>query len=291
MRKDSISSLFEWALKSLRWIWALILAWRFRRVFGKDAGKKYHIIYFIKYVPDKQTEFVSPEPKSKRRLYANAINLTCITPCAETRAMGYLVYSFEKNVKLLPTMTSDVDTDERVDISFVSLGGIGNLKTCDLLEVESPFLGFDFKGNSILWEDSELVTAHDNVDCGLIVKIHPPKKPERTWICCAGVGEWGTSGAAWFLATRWKDICKWRDIHKWVFNKPFAVITKTKVGRDESTITIHTFRNSDEVEQIARKLKTTTTTTTVTTAVTTETDTKQSTCTAAPPMPPPETEQ
>jgi hypothetical protein len=280
---EYISSLFEWVPRFLRWI----LAWRFRRVFGKDAGKKYHIIYFIKYVPDKQTEFVSPKPKSKRRLYANAINLTCITPCAETRAMGYLVYSFEKNVKLPPTMASDIDADERVDISFVSLGGIGNLKTCDLLEVESPFLGFDFKGNSILWEDSELVTAHDNVDCGLIVKIHPPKKPERTWICCAGVGEWGTSGAAWFLATRWKDICKWRDIQKRVFNKPFAVITETRVGRDESTIPIHTFRNSDEVEKVARESKKTITTTTITS----KTDTEQTTCTAAPPMPPPESMQ
>jgi len=213
----------------------------------------------------------------ERRCYANATNLTCITPCADTRAMGYLIYSFGENVKLPPTMKSDVDTDIDMNISFISIGGTGNLKTCDLLEDESHFHEFEFKGESILWRGAKLVNAHDDVDYRLIIKIHPQSNPERTWICCAGVGEWGTSGAAWFLARRWKDICKWKDIHKWVNNKPFAVITKTKVGRDESTIPIHTFRNSEEVEKIAKESETTTTTTTITT----KTDTKQTTVTAS----------
>jgi hypothetical protein len=119
--------------------------WSFMRIFGKDAGKEYHIIYFIKEVQDRKTVFVSPKPKRERACYANAINLKYITPCSITRAMGYLVYSFGENVKLPPTMKSDVDTDKDTDKSFVSLGGIGNLKTCDLLEVESHFHGFEFK--------------------------------------------------------------------------------------------------------------------------------------------------
>jgi hypothetical protein len=273
MWKDSIPTLFEWAPR----LWRRILAWRFMQVFGSDAGKEYHIIYFVKDVRDREQLFVSPKPKVERSCYANATNLTCITPCADTRAMGYLVYSFGENVKLPPTMNSDVDTDEKMDISFVSIGGTGNLKTCDLLEGKSPFCGFDFKGDSILWRGSELVSAHDDVDYGLIIKIHPQSIPERTWLCCAGVGEWGTSGAAWFLARRWKDIYKWKDIHKWVKNKPFAVITETKVGVDESTIPIHTFRNSEEVEKIAKESETTITTK----MVTSKTDIKQTTCTAS----------
>ncbi|HUT29147.1 MAG TPA: hypothetical protein VMX13_05080 [Sedimentisphaerales bacterium] len=253
-------------------LWRWILAWRFRRVFGRDVGKEYHIIYFIKDVQDREIVFGSPKSKRERRRYANATNLTCITPCADTRAMGHLVYSFGENVKLPPTMDSDVDADERMDISFVSIGGTGNLKTCDLLEDASDFRGFEFKGESILWRTSILVTAHDDVDYALIIKIHPESNPERTWICCAGVGEWGTSGAAWFLARKWKEI------HKWAGNKPFAIITKTQFNSDESTVMIHRFRNSEDVDKVARESTITTTTTTTTT----RTDTKQTTVTAAP---------
>jgi len=30
------------------------------------------------------------------------------------------------------------------------------------------------------------------------------------WIAVAGLGEWGTSGAAWFLSKNWKKIKKWQ---------------------------------------------------------------------------------
>jgi hypothetical protein len=40
------------------------------------------------------------------------------------------------------------------------------------------------------------------------LKIHPKQFPGRVWIACAGKGEWGTSGSAWFLANRWKEIVK-----------------------------------------------------------------------------------
>jgi hypothetical protein len=125
-----------------------------------------------------------------------------------------------------------------------------------------------------LWRGTKLVTAKPGVvDYALIVKIHPPKKPERTWLCCAGVGEWGTSGAAWYLAGKWKEI------HKWAKSKPFAIITETKSNSDDSTIPIHKFRNAQEVEKVARVSKKTITITTTT--VISKTDTKQTTCTAA----------
>ena len=50
----------------------------------------------------------------------------------------------------------------------------------------------------------------------------------RTWIAVAGLGEWGTSGAAWFLARNWKEVEK---IYK---QKPFGLIIKVRAGKDES---------------------------------------------------------
>ena len=237
MLEDLFFGLIERWSKLRGWL----LTWRFRQVFGKDAGKEYHIIYYLKFVQDRTTIFVSQKPKIERPLYANATNLTSIHSCATTRAMGHLVYSFGGNVKVPPTIDSDVDTDEKMDISFISIGGLGNLKTCDLLEDVSHFLRFD--KNSIMWGPSILATACDGVDCAFIIKTHPYSNPERTWLCCAGVGEWGTSGAAWLLARKWKDI------RKWAKNRPFAIITKTHINSDESTQLVHRFlRYSDTAE-------------------------------------------
>jgi len=32
----------------------------------------------------------------------------------------------------------------------------------------------------------------------------PADFPNHSWIVCAGLGEWGTSGTAWYLAHRWR---------------------------------------------------------------------------------------
>lgn len=214
-------------------LWRYLWTWRFRQVFGRDAGKEYHIVYYIKLVQDRSLVFFSPPAKINRSLFAHTTNLTSINSCATTRAMGHLVHSFGENIKRPPAIDSDVDTDDKMDISFISIGGLTNRKSCDVFEDVSCFL--KFSGDSILHGDSILATARDDVDCAFIIKTHPESNPERTWICCAGVGEWGTSGAAWLLGRKWKDI------RKWAKDKPFAIITETRFNSDESTTLIHRF--------------------------------------------------
>ncbi|MFZ3244749.1 MAG: hypothetical protein WA185_06710, partial [Candidatus Acidiferrales bacterium] len=51
-----------------------------------------------------------------------------------------------------------------------------------------------------------LAKLDPNFDHGLILKIHPAQFPDRVWITCAGMGERGTSGSAWFLANKWQEI-------------------------------------------------------------------------------------
>ena len=256
-------------IEPIRALWRWLWAWKFRRIFGKDAGDNYHIIYYQKYVQDRRTVFISPEPKVKRSLYRHSTNLTTINSCATTRSIGHLVYSFGTKVKTPPAISSDFDTDEKMDISFISIGGVTNLKSCDVLKEVSCFL--NFSGDSIKHGDSKLITAAlPDTDCGFIIKVHPSSNPKRTWLCCAGVGEWGTSGAAWFLAMKWKDICKWAK------DKPFAIITKTAIGSDESTQLVHRFLTPEEIEDVIRK------TTSTVTKTTTKTETERSTSTAAP---------
>lgn len=220
-------------LKLVQKLWRYLTTWKFRRIFGKDAGKKYHLIYNYKYVKNRSDIFQSPESKIKRYLYRNMANLESINPCADTRSISYLVYSFGETIKVPPVIVSEVDVDKKMEISFVSIGGVTNRKTCDLLEEVSYLLKFN--GDSIMHGNSTLVTANQDVDYAFIIKTHPQTYPEQTWICCAGVGEWGTSGAAWFLARKWKSI------HKWAKDKPFVIITKTVKRCDEKTQLVHKY--------------------------------------------------
>ena len=76
-----------------------LLSMKFKRVFGRDAGKEYHLIYNVS-IPPEGTVFSKPEPKFKRENYSRTKSLTTINSCATTRAIGYLVYAFgEKDIK------------------------------------------------------------------------------------------------------------------------------------------------------------------------------------------------
>jgi len=80
----------------------------------------------------------------------------------------------------------------------------------------------------------------------MILKGHPQNMPERNWIACGGYGEWGTSGAAWYLARRW------RDIYKKFGNKSFAIFVKVEGQRDESADPIIMAASPEEIESQAR---------------------------------------
>jgi hypothetical protein len=49
-------------------------------------------------------------------------------------------------------------------------------------------------------------TCSNEADHGFILRITPPEFPTRSWIVCAGLGEWGTSGSSWFLANKWQEL-------------------------------------------------------------------------------------
>ena len=71
----------------------------------------------------------------------------------------------------------------------------------------------------------------------MILKIHPTQFSNRTWILCAGIGEWGTSGAAWYLAYKWKEI------YRYAKSSPFALVIKVKRNQDEFSEPIFKLKN------------------------------------------------
>lgn len=221
------------------------IALRFRRIFGEDVTEDFHIVYPLLNEPLPPHELPDWKPVFKKPLRADGScggggkNLCQITSCASAKAVAYLVNEFGKNIKIAPSISSDTEVDTKMDLSFISIGGPPNFKTLDLLQNPSNlFLEFDYdedkvvhirkkhSGNKVVDSDQMKETS---CDYGIIIKIRPQNNLERTWICCAGFGIWGTGGAAYYLSYRWKEILKCAG------NKPFGCVTKTKIGSDDST--------------------------------------------------------
>jgi hypothetical protein len=151
-----------------------------------------------------------------------------ISSC-EIRATKYLSESLGKEAKTIFSISSDIKLKAVLNISFVAFGGpLSNYKSRDVIYNDANNLViFDNRNFVSVSTRKNLIDYEHGFDYGLILKIHPKQFPDKVWFTCAGLGEWGTSGAAWFLAN------KWRDIYSYAGNSPFAFIVKVKAGQDE----------------------------------------------------------
>jgi len=182
----------------------------------------------------------------------NAFSISNPVSIAEIRAANYLSTLIGKYVKQPVFITSDIQIKDKVNLSFISFGGPGNNhKTNDIIINESNqlihFDGFrqmtSVTSKKLILDKNVLI---NNYDYGLILKIRPNQYPNRTWIMCAGFGEWGTSGAAYYLANNWKDI------YKWAKNSNFAIIIKVRHGQDESAEKWKRVLTIEEVEALTK---------------------------------------
>jgi hypothetical protein len=65
-------------------------------------------------------------------------------------------------------------------------------------------------------------------DYGLIVKLPNTRYPGHSLIVCAGLGEWGTSGAAFYLSQNWRRLSREHP------NRAFGIVVEVIPGSDES---------------------------------------------------------
>jgi len=97
--------------------------------------------------------------------------------------------------------------------------------------MQNEYFEFNLSGpGSIVNKNNRqrVYTINGTHDYALIIKIKHRLFPNRTQICVAGLGEWGTSGGAWFLANKWKEL------RNKVFDNNFGAVIKVRSGTDES---------------------------------------------------------
>jgi len=207
----------------------------FKQIFGEDATKDFNIVYGkMVLLPSYKKDGTLVEWPYAKPGTNNAFRVSSIVSFAGTKSAKFISESFGKNIGHTPLLTSDEDIKEKLDISYCSVGGYNNYKTVDILESEENTF-FDIAVPSIVDKENpnKKFNSDGTYDYGVIIKIVPKSFSNRTWIAVAGLGEWGTSGAAWYLSRNWKKIKK---ITK---NKPFGLVIKVQGGKDESAEIIY----------------------------------------------------
>lgn len=230
---------------------------KFTQVFGKDilGGTNFHLVYAqLSLRPvynEKEKVITHPYTKPGEESSGVGFSIERAVSSCEVRAAKYLTEIIGTKSTQTPILSSDYDIRKRLDISFVSFGGpSSNYKTRDAIQNEE---------NQLIRLDTNFISAKSKrsvlrrepgFDYGLILKIHPTQFPRRVWLVCAGIGEWGTSGAAWYLAHKWKEI------HDYSKRRPFAIIVRVKDTQDESAEPVVRVKNSAEAERYADDLRT-----------------------------------
>jgi hypothetical protein len=223
---EVVSHLIAFALGALK----SIVGWgtrkfrnrAFHRIFGVNAASQ--------LVVGELTPTGAPFSLVKPSYPNERFRARAVISRSEVRAATYL----SSAVSGLTTVrvATDEELKSKVDISFIAIGAMSNHKSRDVFENESnQFTIFDMSALRFISKLNKKplrISARPGYDYGILLKICPQAFPDRTWIICSGLDEWGTSGTSWFLANKWKQI------HKKVGDRPFAALIEVRVGQDES---------------------------------------------------------
>ncbi|MGA2281799.1 MAG: hypothetical protein ABSG80_16030 [Verrucomicrobiota bacterium] len=168
---------------------------------------------------------------------------------SEVRASTYLARLFGQVKMKDVRLVSDSIAVQSNEGNFVALGGPGtNYKTTDILACTSNIF-IEMEHEYFVLKSGERLPyeATPEHDYGFILRIRSPYFPSCSLIACAGLGEWSTSGATWFLSRKWMELMRlgdsWRTI--WGFRRQpdFLAIVKIIKGQDDSASLVAYYRN------------------------------------------------
>ena len=168
---------------------------------------------------------------------------------SEVRASTYIAALLGLSGKLRPLLVSDTEASSLLDSNFISFGDRGsNYKTADVLASKANiFIRMSPNGFSLPTRVNLPFTCSNEADHGFILRITPPEFPARSWIVCAGLGEWGTSGSCWFLANKWQELIEriypmayWSGV---MHIPDFMAMIRVRPGQDQSARMVALYRN------------------------------------------------
>jgi hypothetical protein len=127
---------------------------------------------------------------------------------------------------------TDEEVANRWDGTFLCFGSSdSNIKTFDIESLsQQTFYKFEFgpDGYRRIKMGNKIFSIQPQKDYGILLRLRNPYHQEHWLFVCAGLGEWGTSGSAYYLTDRWSQL------HKQHRTSSFAKVIEVDIGSDES---------------------------------------------------------
>jgi hypothetical protein len=227
-----------------------------KTIFGTDVTVQggFHLVYAQLALPQQQNSngkpithpFVKPGEESS----GTGFSIQGPVSSCELRAAKYLSELIGREVYQSPLLSSDFEIRDKLNISFISFGRpSSNFKSRDALRNDgNKLIKFDNSTFTTYRTNRPVIRHQQGFDYGLILKINPTQFPEKTWIICAGIGEWGTSGASWYLANKWKELFRFAK------GEAFAIIVKVRNLQDESSEPVVRIKSPEDAESYADQI-------------------------------------
>lgn len=154
---------------------------------------------------------------------------------AEIRSASYIINTLSKYRKESVSVMVDAEAFKNLNRSVVSFGSPSSNEITDLImrEPDNNFLEFGQVAQTAYIKDKTTGKTFKGFeepirkDLGIILKIPNQRFPGHFFFVCAGLGEWGTSGASWYLATKWRELQK-------KFGDSFGIVVEVELGADQS---------------------------------------------------------
>src|SRR5260221_8183180 len=131
---------------------------------------------------------------------------------SEIRSITHLVQEFAKYRKSPAAVSGDIRAIEDLDKTIVAIGSDSSNEMTRLILAEPNNLYLEFDPMSGVIRSPTDKTVFEGFkepirkDYGIVLKLSNQRFPGKFFFVCAGLGDWGSSGAAWYLANRWQQL-------------------------------------------------------------------------------------
>lgn len=222
---------------------------KFKNFFGIQAleGKNIHIVLDPYEHPVSRSQLRSGQARFVKRFHGLKNDSPII---GEDKLLGVCSiritkYASETFSKFRSKNNSvPINLDEQVinawDATFLCFGSSDtNAKTFEIEKLQANNLysfGIDKNGQRCYTVNGEQFAFANKKDRAILARFVNPYHQEHFLFICGGLGEWGTSGATYFLFDNWKLLNK-----RFARRKNFCLIIEVDMYSDESAREIYSY--------------------------------------------------
>lgn len=168
-----------------------------------------------------------------RRLTINGPSEGIIGIC-EVRASSHIINALSRFREQPLPIEDDRTCLQKLNRSIVSIGSAASNEITEIIQadIRNDYLGIEVGNGGTTIRCRRTGSTVDfgpstvRRDYGIILKISNVRFPGQFFFVCAGLGEWGTSGAAWYLANHWHELE--------ALGQEFGCVLEVEIGSDQS---------------------------------------------------------